>query len=453
MYSFLLVEKQFSLESQPSAPTKEKRFAYSLYLAMLLLLVKISEKIEKRGGERPLQETRFIKKLLADDKIKSLSLRYKGETFDFDSICDSIAQRVKDSAIYKNYIKARNENPGWTDERIWKDIFDTVIMVSPEVNAVISHRENFTLRGVERMRGIMDETFTNFLISQDNLGEAVKTLRHSLEKARELYIRLLALPIDLTALNEKEMDDRRHRYIVSDEDINPNLRFVENDFVKLLSSDADLLQEIEKFKVAWLQEEPLMSHRLLKAILDSDVYQEYMALPNVDFHDDCEVWRRIFKQVILTNEDFLETLEDKSVFWNDDLDIIGTFVVKTIKRFEENPDTRPLMDQYKDAEDRRFGEELMGYLFKNRETYRGYIEQALENSSWESERLAFMDVVIIETALAEILNFPKIPLSASINEYIEIAKSYSTAKSGVFVNGILGGIVNRLRAEGKLLGK
>lgn len=292
LYSFLLVEKQFSLESQPSAPTKEKRFAYSLYLSMLLFFTKISDSIAKRGGERPLAETRFIKKLMSDDKIKSLALRYRSEHFDFDNVVDDVAAIIKESALYKNYLKNKGTEAGLGDERIWKDIFDTIIMANPSVNSVISRRENYTLRGVERMRQIMDETFTNFMISQDNLDEAVKTLRHSLEKARELYIRLLSLPIELTHLREVELDERRHRYITTDEDLNPNLRFVENGFVAALRNDEELEQAIETNKISWNAEEPLMMRRLLKAIIDSDIYNEYMEMPETDFSNDCEFWKK-----------------------------------------------------------------------------------------------------------------------------------------------------------------
>ena len=175
-----------------------------------------------------------------------------------------------------------------------------------------------------------------------------------------------------------------------------------------------------------------------------------MENPRHDLQDDCDFWRTVYRRLILPNPDFLETLEDKSVFWNDDIDIIGTFVVKTIRRIEEGEGQNSVLDKFKDEEDARFGGELIKAVLKNKDTYRGYIDRCLDQSLWESERLAFMDVVIMETALAEIMNFPKITLTVSLNEYIEIAKSYSTAKSGAFVNGILGDIVVKLQEEGLL---
>ena len=178
-----------------------------------------------------------------------------------------------------------------------------------------------------------------------------------------------------------------------------------------------------------------------------------MALPEVTIHDDSELWRNLFKRVILDNTDFLETLEDKSVFWNDDLETIATFVLKSFRRIEDGEVSDAVLDKFKDDEDARFGFELLRYLYKNKETYRRYIDDAVSGGNWDIERLAFMDMVILETAIAEIMNFPKIPLSVSVNEYIELAKSYSSARSGSFVHGILGAVVARLQKEGKLLKK
>lgn len=173
-----------------------------------------------------------------------------------------------------------------------------------------------------------------------------------------------------------------------------------------------------------------------------------MNFPATDYKTDCEFWRNIYRYVIFSNPDFLETLEDKSVFWNDDLDIIGTFVLKTVKRFDSEDHAGALLPKYKDEEDARFGAELFADTVRNRDLYRGYIDTFVNASNWDTERLAFMDVVIMLTAISEIINFPKIPVNVSINEYIELAKSYSTPKSGNFINGILGSIVVMLNDEG-----
>ncbi len=453
LYSFLLVEKQFSLVTLPETPTKEKRFAYSLYLDTLVLMLKVAESIGRRGGDKPLEETRFIKRLKSDDTIKSQLARYRMSPFPFEGIVESIADKVKESAVYKNYLNDRKENKFGVDSTVWNDIYNLVISRDAEVNQIISRRENFTLKAVDRTVEFLNETFTNFMASQDGGSEAISALHQSLDKARELYFRLLWLPVELTDMQERRLDDRRHKLLVTQEDLNPNLKFVDNSLVKAIRECEAIRNFIEKEKISWEREDRVMMDNLLKSIVDSDIYRSYMDNPVETPKEDCELWRNIIRRIVFNNEHFLETLEDKSVFWNDDLDTIGTFVLKSFRKFEEGASADAVLDKYKDEEDARFGDELVKAVLKNKDTYRGYIDEAVDRSLWESERLAFMDVVIIETALAEMFNFPKIPLNVTLNEYIEIAKTYSSAKSGGFVNGILGKIISHLQKEGVLLKK
>ena len=451
LYSYLLIENHFMLESQPSAPTKEKRFAYGLYLDMIMLILRLSEYIEKRGGYKPLADTRFVKKILIDDKVKSLDLKYRHDAFPFQGLVSALAEQIKESGLYKNYLKDAGTEQG-DDDQIWEKLVNLIILPNPALNAAFATRENYTLRGVERMKGMLADTFRNFYASRDNLDDALKTLGHSMMKARELYFRLLILPVELAHLREWQIEENREKYIPTAEDLNPNMRFVENGLVRALEDNPTIGAYCESNKLSWLPDYRGMLESILKEIMDSELYQEYMDFPATDFHMDCEFWRNVFKQIIFHNEEFLETLETESVFWNDDLDIIGTFVLKTFKRFEEDyPGADPVLPMYKDEEDASFGRILFTDVVRNKDVYRRYIDDCINSKHWDTERLAFMDVIVTMTALSEILNFPKIPLVVSINEYIEIAKSYSTSKSGAFVNGLLSTIIGRLQEEGKLL--
>ena len=456
LYSYLLVENQFSLESQPSAPTKEKRFAYALYLDLLELLARLAAVVKVKGGWEPLFDTRFIKNVITDEKIRGLHAKYQAEGFPFESVIPLLAERIKDSGLFKQFVK-NNGADSVADEMVLKNIFDMIIMASPEVNDLISKRENYTLKGVDRMRQIMDETFTNFFASAEHLPDALKTLKASLDKARELYFRLLLLPEAITHLREREIEEARFKYLKKDEEINPNLRFVDNELIKLLCDNEELKYYEDKYKIFWLRDDENLIRSLLKAIMESDLYKEYMEFPATDTAMDCDFWRNALRNIVFVNEDFLESLEDKSVFWNDDLDVIGTFVLKSIRRFgnlgseaDDPESSEPIMSMFKDEEDASFGAELFSDVIKNKDYYRDLINQSLDRANWDFERMAYMDVVIIMTALAEILKFPKIPLTVSFNEYIEIAKYYSTPKSGQFINGLLGDIIDKLRSEGKL---
>ena len=452
LYSFLLTDNQFMLESQPSAPTKEKRFAYNLYLDILMLMVKISERIEKRGGYRPLADTRFIKKILADDKMKSQQMKYNREPFPFDHIAYDLADIIVESGLYKNFIKDVNAN-GPEDDKIWEKLFDLIIIPNPALNSAFSSRENYTVRGVERMKDMIRETFTQFYASRDNIDDALRTLALSMSKARELYFRLLLLPVELTNLRERQIDENRNKYIPTQDDLNPNMRFVENALVESIRNDEEVDNFVEQNRLSWYNEDPHMLESLLKEIMNSEIYDDYINFPATDYHTDCEFWRNVYKHIIFDNEDFLDSLETRSVYWNDDIDIIGTFLLKTFKRYEENAERgggHAVLPMYKDQEDADFGKRLFADVVRNKDLYRRYIDDSIVSERWDSERLAFMDVIVTMTALAEICNFPKIPLVVSINEYIEIAKAYSTSKSGAFVNGLLYSISNRLIEEGKI---
>lgn len=456
LYSYLLVEDQFSLESPALAPTKEKRFAYNLYMDILELMAGIAASLSIRGGGKPLAETRFMRRVMNDEKIRSLHSKYQSEGYPFEKIEGILIDRIRESGLFKQFVKdggARNIQ----DENVLKNIFDMIIMTAPELTSMLPERENYSLKGVDRMRAMMDETFKNFFSSAEHLPDALKTLKNSLDKARELYFRLLLLPVAITELREREIEDARFKHLKREEDINPNLRFVENDLIKHIRNNEQVRAFQEKYKIDWLRDDDILIRQLLKAIMESDLYKEYMEFPATDNYTDCEFWRKALKYIVFVNEHFLESLEDKSVFWNDDIDVIGTFVLKSIRRFanigKENiseEDSEPIMSMYKDEEDAKFGEELFADVAGDKDYYRDLISQSLDRANWDFDRMAYMDVVIIMTALAEILNFPKIPLIVSVNEYIEIAKYYSTPKSGPFINGLLGDIIAKLQHEGVL---
>lgn len=456
LYSYLISEKDFNIESQPSAPTKEKRFAYGLYLDLLMLMVEVSRSVEKRGGQHPLYDSRFIRGIVSDDKMRSLTNRYRMEDFPFKSCVSELADTVKDSNIYKNFLKKSESGESNADVDVWKDLFAKIIMTNRKVQTAIADRSGYTLGGRERAVEMVEDTFSNFYSSHGHLPAALGSLAKSLEAARELYFRLLALPIAITDLRDRQLDENRHKYLPTDEDRYPNLQFVENRLVADLRADRMLGDYLKSKKIDWLTEDPILITSLLKAVLASGTYKEYMELPATDYHTDVDLWRNIFKQIIFDNEDFLAEMEGKSVFWNDDFEIIGTFLLKTFKRFEERRDDaseieEPVLPMFKDEEDARFGAELLRATIENKEEYRELINSFVDDKSWDTERLAFMDVVILLTAIAELENFPKIPATVTVNEYIELAKSYSGPKSATFVHGLLASIITKLREDGKII--
>lgn len=471
LYSYLLTEKQFTLESQPTPPTKEKRFAYRLYLDTLVLFTHLADAVRKRDGYRPLADNRFITTILADDKIRSVMARDQKalEMADADlpegqtepepdmvptplgapALIEALAGEIKESDIYKNYVKYAGTEPG-LDLRVWRDIFNNIIVPNAAFNEACAQLPGFSPRGVERMGELMAETFVNFSSSQDHVEDALKALDASLMRARELYFRLLALAPAITALRDRQLEDGRAKHLATEADRNPSLRFVDNEWVKVLEQDPVYQEGVKEFNIDWMGENPILIQNLLKSVLVSEVYQDYMASSEKSWDADCQLWHDLLRNVVLPNPELSETLEDTNIYWNDDLDFIGTFVLKTVRRFQ-NGDPEPMLPMYKDDEDALFGRDLFTLAVSGKDQYKELISSALNKDTWEPDRLAFMDVVIMLCAFAEILNFDKIPVGASINEYIEIARAYSTPKSPFFINGVLGGAVSKLRADGQLL--
>lgn len=282
------------------------------------------------------------------------------------------------------------------------------------------------------------------------LTKAKKELQASLDKSYELYNSLLQLIIDITDLQDRELDDAKHKFLPSSEDLNPNMRFVENQLVKWLRNSEKLQNFVSDNKITWRDDE-LFLRLLLFKVTSSEEYKTYMAMEKTDFASDCEVWLQIMKKVILPDDDLLEHIENMSVYWSvDDLDIMGQFVLKTIRRIEAG-DKDPISPKYKDDEDSEFGEKLFSLAVQERAENDELINKFVRSERWDSGRIALMDRIIMCTALSEIKNFPSIPVNVTMNEYIELAKNFSTPHSGQFVNGILNAVVKSLREQGKIV--
>lgn len=282
------------------------------------------------------------------------------------------------------------------------------------------------------------------------ITKAKKELQASLDKSYELYNSLLQLMIDLTDLQDRELDDAKHKFLPSNEDLNPNMRFVENQLVEWLRNSKKLQDFVNDNNITWRDDE-LFLRLLLFKVTGSEEYKTYMAMEKTDFASDCEVWLQIMKKVILPDDDLLEHIENMSVYWSvDDLDIMGQFVLKTIRRIEAG-DKEPISPKYKDDEDSEFGEKLFSLAVQERAENDELINKYVRSERWDSGRIALMDRIIMCTALTEIKNFPSIPVNVTMNEYIELAKNFSTPHSGQFVNGILNAVVKSLREQGKIV--
>lgn len=278
---------------------------------------------------------------------------------------------------------------------------------------------------------------------------AEKELFFSLSKAYDMYQYLLGLMVDITRLAERKVETQRSRAQRLGTGETPSTKFVDNKFIAQLAVNKQLLVYREKQKKDWDSEEALIKS-LYKKIIESETYRAYMDASEASYAADRELWRKLYKQFICNNDDNDSALEELSLYWNDDKMVVDSFVMKTIKRFEEvNGADQALLPDFDSDEDREFASKLFRNTILKAEDYRQLIRDNSKN--WEFNRLALMDVLIMQIALAEILCFPTIPLNVSFNEYLDIAKVYSTPHSASYINGLLDHVVKTLKKENKLL--
>ena len=278
---------------------------------------------------------------------------------------------------------------------------------------------------------------------------AERELFHSIEKTYELYFHLLQFSVEITHYAAIKIDSRKNKLRPTEEDLNPNTRFIDNRFVAQLEKNRCLQDFLNEHKTSWANNQDAIKN-IYELVIASDVYKEYMEAETSDYAADKDIWRKIYKKIILQNEEFSDSIEDQSIYWTDDLEIVISFIIKTIKRFDaENDVNQELLPMFKDDEDAEFASRLIKNTLENETIYRRMIDQHTQN--WELDRIAFMDIIIMQAALAEIMTFPTIPVSVTLNEYIEISKSFSTDKSATFINGVLDNIVKELKADNKLI--
>ena len=286
----------------------------------------------------------------------------------------------------------------------------------------------------------------SYMVSGNSLSvrDAKKELSKSLELGYELYHYLLLLIVELTELHADRLEQAKNKFLPTEEELNPNTKLIDNLFVKALMEDADFRSYIDEKPITWRDDDIFMK-LMLDRVLRSEEYAQYIDSEGNDFDEDCVFWHSVMKNVILPDEELSDILESKSVYWNDDLETMGTFTVKTIKRFEDKVED-PILPMYKDNEDSEFGKTLFTKAVEMRAA-NDEIINAMISGKWDAERIAFMDRVIMGVAITEVKEFISIPTSVTLNEYIEIAKYYSTPKSGSFVNGILNNVIKDFKSR------
>ena len=290
-------------------------------------------------------------------------------------------------------------------------------------------------------------TYAYFQNGYHNIENAEKEFLFSLSKAYHLYNTLLLLVVAVTKMARKRYDVAAARADREGQE-RPSDRFAFNKFATQLEENTMLRTFVEEQRNVWDDKVEFVKNLFLR-IEESEMYQEFMASDDDSYDAHRELWRKIYKFFVEDNEDLNALLEEESLYWNDDKEIVDSFVLKTIKRFDEkNGKNQELLPEYTDVEDREYARRLFRAAILNSDQYQRYMTEASRN--WDFSRLAYMDVVIMQLAIAEMLTFPAIPVSVTLNEYVELAKEYSTGRSAGYINGMLDTIARHLINTNKM---
>lgn len=296
--------------------------------------------------------------------------------------------------------------------------------------------------------------YSSVLAEQMSLSQAESQLDMSCEATRDLYVYMLGIVSPLTKVARERIEAAKAKFNPTEEEKNPNMKFADNALARLLDEDVDFQKIFKKKKFGW-EEYDLFLKKVMTSIASKDYFKEYMSSPEKSLEEDCKLFTKIYEEEFVDSEELEKILEDKSLFWNDDLAYSLTWCCKTLKTLAKGqswsliPLYQSEMMSGADVEsDKLFVRKLLQSSFTGFENYSAMVSESV--SGWDKDRLFMSDVVLISMGLAEAVTFPSIPVKVTINEYVEIAKYYGTPKSRSFVNGLLDKLVQKLTEEGRI---
>lgn len=284
----------------------------------------------------------------------------------------------------------------------------------------------------------------------DSLEKQEKFLKVSIENMYVLYLLILSLLVELHQLAEKHFKHTSKKYLATEDDNYPDQeKFVKNKLLLQISKNTLLQKELSKRKLNnWYLNEEYVKI-IYKEVVSSDIYKKYMSDGKNTYEDDKEVILQLFKNIIAPNDKIYEYFEDDKLTWVDDIPIVNTFLVKRLRKANDSSnESFFLPNLLKDQQDMVYANELLTKTLLNDAKWEKEIEGKTPN--WDNDRIAEIDSIILKMAICELLNFPSIPEKVTLNEYLEIAKEYSTPKSSIFINGVLDKLAKEYKSNGKL---
>lgn len=299
---------------------------------------------------------------------------------------------------------------------------------------------------------VIQTLFAYYKAPGKTLLTARKELRKSFADTYDLYFVLLDFVNELTAYAQRQMEEQTARARATHSDWKPNRRFVENRLAQQIFDNRALRAHVQGQHLSWDSGIPAVTE-IYRQMTESEFYRAYMNADTCTYEDDKRLWRQIYQYLLADSEALREALDEMEIVldksnWTTDADIVISYIIKTIKRFKQDSTPEmPLLEMFDNEEELSFAMTLLEKTLEGHEQYEQQINTHLKG--WDADRIAYMDRIILETALAEILTFEDIALTVSMNEYIEIAKEYSGEKNYMFINGILTEILRDMKNSGE----
>lgn len=295
----------------------------------------------------------------------------------------------------------------------------------------------------------MQALYAHYTVGEGDVKKSEEALFFSFNKMFEMYIYLFILIIEMQNQAIDKIEAGRNKKLPTEEDLHPNTKFVTNRIIRTLSHSKTLKKAAEETGVSWDDQRDLVK-KIFKELIETEDYKEYMASEERGFDHDREYILRFFKRHIINVELLHDFFEEKSIFWNDDLDIISSMTIKSLKSIGESDEDIELLSLWaeKDDEEKEFAKLLFRKTLALGEENEKLIQESTKN--WEIERIALLDNILMKMALAEARTFETVPLKVTLNEYIELSKYYSTPKSNGFINGVLDQLFAKLKEDGSI---
>ena len=285
--------------------------------------------------------------------------------------------------------------------------------------------------------------------ASDDLSKDQKFLLFSIDNMYNLYLLNLALLLAVQERAAQDLQKKQNKHLATSEDKNPNRKFVNNQIFQQLRANEDLQDKLKaNSSINWELDSEYVDI-IFKAIIKSELYQEYMQTRTSDFKEDKDFFVDMFKDIVAPNEKLYDYIEDKNLTWVDDMPTVNTTILKPLRKVKpKSTETHFIPKLYKDTEDKQFAIDLFRKTILNVSAINQEIKQKTKN--WDAERIASLDYVLLQMGICELQHFASIPVKVTINEYLEIAKEYSTPKSSIFINGILDKLVREYKEDNKL---